>query len=283
MKPRAEAERAEEGPPQRATGGGLLGRPRRTPQTWTAAALTAALLALLVALSLLQLTAPGPAHRALRRAVASLTEIDSLVAAHESALREQAGASPGEPLSLPDYPVEVSLSPEEAQRPFADVRDLLLDRSAERVYEDGASAFREEGQSGGISTLSVEGAVRAGLNFLTASHHDALRTATLALAVLCGALSGALVLLVQGYKGLKLLGTTVAAASLLFLLLAVVVRLALAIAGVAADDYITTQLLDLTQDTAWLPLRDGLALGGLGLALLALGTAGSRLSRAASP
>jgi hypothetical protein len=282
MKPRAEAQWAEEGPPKRG-GGGLFGRPRRTPQTWTAAALTAALVALLAALSLLQLTAPGPAHRALRRAVASLTEIDSLLAAHEPALREQADASPGEPLSLPDYPVEVSLSPEEAQRPFADVRDLLLDRSAERAYQDGASAFREEGQSGGISTLSVEGAVRAGLNFLTASHHDAFRTATLALAVLCGALSGALVLLVQGYKGLKLLGTTVAAASLLFLLLAVVVRLALAIAGVAADDYITTQLLDLTQDTAWLPLRDGLALGGLGLALLALGTAGSRLSRAASP
>ena len=55
------------------------------------------------------------------------------------------------------------------------------------------------------------------------------------------------------------------------------------LAGVATDDYITTQLLDLTEDAAWLPLRDGLALAGLGLALLALGLAGSRLSRAASP
>jgi hypothetical protein len=241
------------------------------------------LIALLAALSLLQLTAPGTAHRALRRSVASLTEIDSLLAAHELTLRELADASPAEPLSLPDYPLEVVLSAEEARRPPAEVRDLLLDRSAELVYEDGPSAFREEGQAEGVSRLSVEGAVRTGLDFLTASSHDALRLTTLALAVLCGALSGALVLLVRGYRGLTALGATVAAASLLFLLLAAVVRLALGLASVAADDYITTQLLDLTEDAAWLSLRDGLALTGLGLALLALGLAGSRLSRAASP
>ena len=283
MRPTKEVLRAEEALPDHAGCNGLPGRPRRAPQTWTAAALTAALLALLAALSLLQLTAAGPAHRALRRSVASLTEIDSLLATHGPALRERADASPDEPLSLPDYLLEVSLSPEEVQRPPAEVRDLLLDRSAELAYEEGASAFREEGQSGGISRLSVEGAVRTGLGLLTASSHDTLRLTTLALAVLCGALSGALVLLVRGYRGLTALGTTVAAASLFFLLLAAVARLALGLAGVAADDYITTQLLDLTEDAAWLPLRDGLALTGLGLALLCLGTVGSRLSRAASP
>jgi len=283
MRPTEEALRPEEGLSERIGGSGIPGRPRRAPQTWTAAALAAALLALLAALSLLQLTAAGPAHRALRRSVASLTEIDSLLATHGPALREQADASPDEPLSLPDYPLEVSLSPEEVRRAPAEVRDLLLDRSAELVYEEGASAFREEGQSGGTSRLSVEGAVRTGLGFLTASRHDALRLTTLTLAVLCGALSGALVLLVRGYRGLTALGSTVAVASLLFLLLAVVARVALGLAGVATDDYITTQLLDLTEDAAWLPLRDGIALSGLGMALLALGLVGSRLSRAASP
>jgi hypothetical protein len=283
MRPTEEALRAEEGLSEHIGGSGLPGHPRRAPQTWTAAALAAALLALLAALSLLQLTAPGPAHRALRRSVASLTEIDSLLATHGPALREQADASPDEPLSLPDYPLEVSLSPEEVRRPPAEVRDLLLDRSAELVYEEGASAFREEGQSGGTSRLSVEGAVRTGLDLLTASSHDGLRLTTLALTVLCGALSGAVVLLARGYRGLTALGATIAAASLLFLLLAVVARVALGLAGVATDDYITTQLLDLTDDAAWLPLRDGIALSGLGLALLALGLVGSRLSRAASP
>jgi hypothetical protein len=278
MSPTAEALRAEEELPEHSEGSGLFGRPRRTPQTCTAAALTAALVALLAALTLLQLSAPGPAHRALRRSVASLTEMDSLLAAHGPALREQADASPDQPLSLPDYPLEVSLSPEEVRQPPAEVRDALRDRSAELVYEDGPSAFREEGQSGGTSRLSVEGAVRTGLDLLTASSHDGLRVATLALALLCGALSGALVLLARGYRGLTALGATVAAASLLFLLLAVVVRLALFLAGVAADDYITTQLLDLTEDAAWVPLRDGLALGGLGLALLVLGMVGHRLN-----
>lgn len=278
MMPAEEAPRAEEHVPERVEGNGLSRGARRAPQTWTIAALTAALVALLAALSLLQLTAPGPAHRALRRSVASLTEIDSLLAVHGAALREQAEAFPGEPLSLPDYPLEVILSAEEVRQPPAEARDALLERSAELAYEDGASAFREEGQSGGVSRLSVEGAVRTGLDLLTASNHDGLRLTIVALAVLCAALSGALVLLVRGYRGLTALGATVAAASLFFLLVAVAVRLALDLAGAATDDYITTQLLDVTKDASWAPLRDGLALAALGVALLALGTAGSRLS-----
>jgi hypothetical protein len=238
-----------------------------------------ALLALLVALNLLQLTAPGPAHRALRRTVASLTEIDSLLAVHDAALRQQAGVSPDEPLSLPDYPLDVSLSPEEAQRPATEVRDLLLDRSAERVYQEGSAAFREEGRPGDASRLSVQGAVDTGLGFLTAGNHDALRWATLVLAVVSGVLSGALILVTQGYGRLRALGGAVAAASLLFLLLAAAVPLVLGFAGWGTDDYITVQLLDLAKGAAWLPIRNGLAFSGLGLALLALGVLGSRLSR----
>lgn len=283
MTPTAEAPRVERDLPDRAKASGPAGRKRRTPQTWIIAALTAALVALLATLSLFQLTAPGPAHRALRWSVASLTEIDLLLAAHEPALWEQADASPGEPLPLPDYPLDVALSTEEVKRPPAEVRALLLDRSAELVYEEGASAFREEGQSGGNSRLTVEGAARTGLDLLTASGHDALRLTTLTLAVLCGALSSGLFLLGRGYRGLMALGTTVAAASLAFLVLVVVLRVGLALAGVATDDYITTHLLDLMEDAAWAPLRDGMALGGLGVALLALGVVGARLSRAAVP
>jgi hypothetical protein len=240
--------------------------------------LAVALLALLVSLNLFQLSATGPAHRALRRAVASLTEIDSLLAVQGPALREQASASPDEPLSLPDYPLNVTLSPQEAQQPAPNVRDLLLDRSAEKVYQEGTAAFRQEGGSGDPSLLSAPGAVKAGLGLLTAGHHDALRWTTIALAILCGTLSGVLLLSTPGYGRLVTLGGVVAAASMLFLLLTAAVRLVLAIAGWATDDYITGQLLDLAKGTAWLPIRDGLAVGGLGLALLALGLLGWRLT-----
>jgi len=265
-----------------ATTGGLFGWRRNAPQAATALALAAALLALLVALNLLQLTAPGPAHRGLRRAVASLTEIDSLLAAHDATLRQQAEASPDEPLSLPDYPLDVPLSPEEAQRPAVEVRDLLLERSAERVYQEGSAAFREEGQSGDAPRLSVQRAVRTGLGFLTAGNHDTLRWATLVLAAGCGVLSGALILVTRGYGRLSALGGAVAAASLFFLLLAMVVRLVLGLAGWGTDDYITVQLLDLSKEAEWLPIRNGLAFSGLGLALLALGLLGSRLSGSAA-
>jgi len=267
---------------QSAATGGLFGWRRDAPQVATALGLAMALLALLVALNLLQLTAPGPAHRALRRAVASLTEIDSLLAAHSAALRQQADASPGEPLVLPDYPLDVSLSPEETRRPAAEVRDLLLARSAERVYQEGSAAFREEGQSGEGPRLSVQGAVGMGLGFLTGGNHDALRWTTLVLGILCGALSGALLLIARGYGRLITLGGAVAAASLLFLLLAAAMRLALGLAGWGTDDYITVQLLDLAKGAAWSPMRNGLAFSGLGLALLALGLLGSRLSRPAA-
>jgi hypothetical protein len=125
----------------------------------------------------------------------------------------------------------------------------------------------------------VQRAVRTGLGFLTAGNHDALRWTTLALGILCGALSGALVLVTRGYGGLITLGGAIAAASLLFLLLATAVRLALGLAGWGMDDYITVQLLDLAKGAAWLPIRNSLAFSGLGLALLALGVLGSRLSR----
>jgi hypothetical protein len=249
-----------------------------TREATLALGLATALLALLAALSLLQLTAPGPAHRALRRAVASLTEIDSLLAARGPALREQANASPDEPLTLPDYPLNVTLSSQETQQPASEVRDLLLDRSAERVYQEGTAAFRQGDQTGHSSRLSVLGAVRTGLEFLTAGHHDALRWTTIALGILCGALSGVLLFNTPGYRRLVTLGGVVATASMLFLLLTALVRQILAVAGWATDDYITGQLLDLAKGTAWLPFRDGLAFGGLGLALLALGLLGWRLS-----
>jgi len=283
MRPGRDAIGTGKGLHQDAATGGLFGWRRHAPLVVTALGLAMALLALLVALNLLQLTAPGPAHRALGRAVASLTEIDSLLAVHGAALRQQADASPDEPLALADYPLDVSLSPEEAQRPAAEVRDLLLDRSAEQVYQEGSAAFREEGQSGDAPRLSVQRAVRTGLGFLTAGNHDALRWTTLALALVCGVLSGALLLVTRGYGRLGALGGAVAVASLLFLLLAVAVRLVLGLADWGTDDYITVQLLDLAKEAAWLPIRNGLAFSGLGLALMALGVAGSRLGQPSEP
>jgi hypothetical protein len=258
----------------------LRGRRRLAPDAAAGVGLAMAVLALLFALNLFQLTAPGPAHRAIRRAVASLTEIDSLLAVQGPSLRQQAEASSGEPLSLPGYPLDVPLSPQEALQPPDTLRDLVLDRSAEQVYEEGSAAFREEGQSAGSSGLSVQGAVRTGLGFLTAGNHDALRWTTAVLAVVSGLAAAVLMLLMRGYDRLIAIGGAVAGSSLLFLLLTAVVRLALGIAARVSGDYITVQLLDLTKGTAWIPLRNGVAFSALGLALLALGLTGSRLSRA---
>jgi hypothetical protein len=56
-----------------------------------------------------------------------------------------------------------------------------------------------------------------------------------------------------------------------FLVLAVTARFVLRLASEGEGDYVVIQLLDLGKDMAWLPIRNGIAFSGLGLAFLILG------------
>lgn len=252
---------------------------RASPGSWwrhvwkitVGAALAVGVFALLIALSLAQLAESDTSHRVLRRAVASLTEVDQFLADNEEALRAEAAQEPEEGITLPDYPLQVTLTPAEAALPVGELRDVLLDRSATKVYEEGMSAFEAEGRGADIGFFSAAGAVRYSLGILEEDSYDTLRLVVAGLASLALLLAVLLVLLTRGYGRLASLGVAVSFGALPFLVLAVTGRFVLRLAAEGEGDYVVVQLLDLGKDMAWLPIRHGIAFSGLGLAFLIVG------------
>jgi len=234
------------------------------------------LLALLVALGLAQLTAEGPAKRTLRRSVASLTEIDTLLDRGYEELRQEAQEDGEAALRLKDFPVQVSLNAEEVlDLSRSELRGLIIDRSAERLYDEGMSAFREEGtrlSEEDIGFFSTQGAVRNSLGLLRDNVHDGLRVAVASLAGVCLVLAVALVLLGRGFGRLASVGAAVCAAAIPFLVGAVAVRFALRLASDEGEEYLVRELTRIGEEIAWIPIRDSIALTALGVSLLVAGT-----------
>lgn len=235
------------------------------------------LVALLAALALAQLTAEGPAKRLLRRSVASLTEIDTLLDRGYEDLRQEAETAGDDPLRLKDFPVQVTLSAEEVRDlSQAELRALLLDRSANTLYQEGMSAFREKGEGLGeedIAFFSTQGAVRYSLGFLRERIHDGLRVAVLALAGASLALAVGLALLGRGFGRLASVGAATCAAALPVLVAALAIRFGLRLASEGDNEYLAGELLDIGEEVAWIPIRDSIFLTVMGLAYLAAGTA----------
>ena len=233
------------------------------------------LLSLLVALGLAQLTAEGPAKRTLRRSVASLTEIDTLLDEGYEELRQEAGEDGEAALRLKDFPVQVSLSAEEVLGlSRSELRGLLLDRSAERLYDDGMSAFREEGtdlSEEGMGFFSTQGAVWNSLGFLRDNVHEALRVAAASLAGVCLVLAVVLALLGRGFGRLASVGAAVSAAAIPFLAGAVAVRFALRLVSDEGEEYLVRELTRIGEEIAWIPIRDSIAVTALGVAFLVAG------------
>jgi hypothetical protein len=245
--------------------------------------LTVVLGTLLLSLTATQLTAPGTAHKVLRRTIASLTEIDALLAQENPPLvtttSNEAGTATQ--VRLARYPIDIPLSASETEGlSTSQLRDLVLDRSADEVFEKGFSAFRESpgGASSDIQLLSPPGAVRYTAGFLTADNHDVMQVVTTVLVGVAAFLALLLVLLSRGYGRLTSVGTAVVVAALPFLILSVTLRFVLRLASQEESDYLAAQLYSLGKDVAWLPVRNGIAFAGLGVIFLTLGLAFSLLA-----
>jgi hypothetical protein len=236
---------------------------------------------LLLFLNAAQLTGRDVAHKGLTRALASITEVDALLADGRADLKAKAAESPDEELRLADYPIDVPLTSQQAQElSTPELRELLLSRSADKVYADGVSAFREEGRGPSthdIAILSPPGAVRYTVGLLTEDTHDAMRMTTAVLTGIAAFLALLLALLSRGYGRLTSLGMATLIASLPFLLFFVTVRFILRLASESEGDYLTAQLYALGKDVAWLPIRTGIAFAGLGVVFVVLGVTFSLL------
>jgi hypothetical protein len=239
---------------------------------------------LLLFLNAAQLTGRDVAHKGLTRALASITEVDALLAD----LKARAAETPDGEVRLADYPIDVPLTSQQAQQlSTPELRELLLSRSADKVYAEGVSAFREEGRGPSthdIAILSPPGAVRYTVGLLTEDTHDSMWVTTVALTGIAAFLALLLALLSRGYGRLTSVGIATLIASLPFLLFFVTVRFILRLASESEGDYLTAQLYALGKDVAWLPIRTGIAFAGLGVVFVVLGVTfslleGRRLSR----
>jgi len=233
------------------------------------------LMALFVIVNAYQVTNADTAQRILARAVAAITEIDTLLPAIREDLTEslQSGDSPT--VTVPLFPVPAELTREEAAAiSTPDLRSRLLDTAAERAYREGMSVFAlgDPEAKQDIDPISPEGGVRRGLGFLSDNNHSALRIALFVLGGL-SVVTGALVLLsTKGLGRITALGACLLGAAVPSLVVAVGVRWGFRSSAEDQDDYLLSQLLSLGNDAAWLPLRNYtiLCLLGLGIVLVGL-------------
>ena len=217
--------------------------------------------------SVAQATSEGVATEAQARGLATLTEVDTLLAFHAEDLRAQAteGATT---LELPGFPVpglaipttEVVTSTNELD--LEALRDRLLAASAARTYEDGSNALRPDATASG-----GDRAIDLAIDTLTREWHDRARLAALVLGGAAVVLGALLVLLGHGLGRFVALGVALTAAGILAALGALALRAATSALGPGPEDPVLAEYASVLSDLAALPLRNGLVLAALGLVI----------------
>jgi uncharacterized membrane protein len=235
-----------------------------------------ALLALLVSLQLFQLTSEGASKRTLRRSVAALTEIDPLLDRNYDALQQAAqNAGPDETIQLADFPIAVPLTPDEVRGLSKDqLRDVLLDRSADVMYRSGTAPLRDTAATdGSVGRFSVAGLTEHGLGFLRNRNHNILAVTTFILAAISLVLALTLMAMCRGFGRLTSVGSVVVLAAAPVVLGGIGARFYMRIVSNGDTEYIQREFLEIGQGLGWIPIRDGAAFTVFGLLILTVGFA----------
>lgn len=245
----------------------------RAASQWLIGAVLAVVLTLLfLAINAVQLSSEGAGQRILRGSVAVTTNIDAILPDLQSALREQAQAGEEDPIRVPDFPILVQLSREEAlSLEGTALRERILDESAARLYEHGMSAWGEtvpEGEQD-IELVSTAGLLRRGLGLITDENHDRIVIAAAVLGFLSAMFAVSLLASVRSWGRLITLSAVTIAAALPSLAAAVAVRFGFRTAQEEADPFVSG-LLDLGVEAMWVPIRNYLALTVLGFTVMLL-------------
>ena len=255
------------------SGSGSFAPLLRAASQWTIGAALAVLLTLFfVAISAVQLSSEGSGQRLLRRSVAVSTDIDAVLPDIQTGLREAARQGSGETVRVPDFPIPLDLTRDEAlSLEGPSLRERILSLASDRLYEDGMSAWSAGDQDArqSIETISVPGAFKRGLGLITAQNHDRMVIAAIVLGVLSAVCAALLVASVRSWGRLVALSAVVIVAALPLLAAAVAVRYAFRTAQEEADPFVWG-LLELGVEAIGVPIRNYLALTALGFTVLLL-------------
>lgn len=219
--------------------------------------------------SLQQVTEPGHAHDLLASGIAVTTDIDSVVAENHEALRQLVDASPNASFTIPDYPLDIVLTRDEITKSSdAQLRNLVLQRSAALVYVEGFAAFDRTGNQQ-VSRFSSQGGLEFAVGQISKDTHARANLLSVVL-VFAAAISACLLLLVgDGWGRLRSLGFAVLAGAVPGLIFTGLVRLLADSAG--GSDAFVADLRAIVRTTLGVPLRNYLVVVALGLALTAAG------------
>lgn len=247
---------------------------------WSAmVGLGAALALLLLGWSALQVTSRENATRVLRETLTSLTEVDSLLDQEYAALVAEARERGREPMTVPHYAVEVTIPANElAAMSKAALRARLLSVGADRMYDEGLTAFeREPGSTSdellGGDIFSARGIFRLTVGQLRAGSHDVARLVVVVAAVLTAIALALVVRISDGPRRLRNLGVGILMGTVPVGLALIGVRFGLRIVSDGVDDPFSATLLDTGGDVFWIPVRNFLIFASLG-AVIAVGATG---------
>ena len=224
--------------------------------------------------SALRATERGEAEPLIARALVSLTEIDALLDSGHASLLSEAKNRPRELLTLPHYPLPVSLGAEEiAVLSREEFRARLLSVSATLVYADGTGAFRRESSMTGDGLFSARSVIRWTVGALTENTHEIL---WLALAIMLMMVAPTLIIVVAASEDrnrLRNLGLIFLIGGVWMVITSLSARFALQATANGAGDPLNKALLDIGADTLPIVLRNAVIVMLLGLSLLALSVA----------
>lgn len=250
-------------PPDQTSGAG--------PAWWFGGLLVIVGMLFLAALSLAQLSSRTVAMPAIERGVASLTEIDALLAIHEEELCRLAATEA--PIQVPGFPVQgidVRVSDIRCTDGTLDresLRALLLSKSADAVYLRGADAFQDDPDAAEeTSILSASGGIRATLDSVGASMHDRTTAATWVLGGMSALLLLAMLLLGRGVRRFAGLGLVLVIAAAPMLLGSLILWVVLG--TMDSGDGLTAQFAQITRSLLGVPIRNGLCVAVAGVALI---------------
>lgn len=239
--------------------------------------LAIAVFLLVLSLSCAQATERSEATSLLEAGIATLTEVDLVVAEHRDELRQLVGATDDELVPIPGYPLEIRVTREEAlDASDEQLRDIVLARSAALVYDEGVVAFDRTG-SQSLGTFSSEGMLQTLVGQLSETTNGRAEIATLLFLALTVVAALAVVLRSEGFRRVRNLGVGVLCAAIAGLVVVGAGRFL--IRQVGGDDPFVEELREIIDDLAAVPFRNFVVIAVLGAFILFLAPALQLLAR----
>lgn len=252
--------------------------PSSTDSHWLIALLFAlSLIAFVAFLSLSQITASEVGARLLSRTVAETVDLDAALPGIESALLETLEQGTQDPLTVPDFPLTVLITRDEAIGAASeDLHARILNTAGDALYNNGIAVWddADPDASQAIARSSTAGAVRLGIGFIGSTQHVIF----LALAVVAGLatllFAFGLTAQMSALRRLIALGTLTAAAAVPSFIAALLVAALLPALGSGAY---SDSILDIAVNADGVAVRNFLIVSLLGLAVAATGLASASL------